>query len=38
LSEVIDVTRKGEGKVQAAVEYFVSDKIVCKDFDAAMKL
>ena len=38
LSNVVDVTRKGDGKVQEAINFFVKDKLVCKDFDMAMKL
>ena len=36
--DIIDVSRKNNGLVQKAVEYFVSDKIVCKDFDTVIKL
>lgn len=34
----IDVSRKNDGLVQKAVDYFVADKIVCKDFDTVIKL
>jgi hypothetical protein len=36
LSDVIDVARKAI--VQKAVDYFVSDKIVCSTFENATKL
>jgi len=38
ISEVIDVTKKNNGQVQRAVDYFVKGKIVCSDFDVAVKL
>ena len=35
---MIDVTRRNNGQVQRAVDYFVRDKIVCTDFDCAIRL
>jgi hypothetical protein len=31
--DIIDVTRRNNGLVQRAVDYFVNDKIVCPSFD-----
>jgi chromosome segregation ATPase len=36
--DVIDVSRKNNGLVQKAVDYFIGDKIVCKDFETVIKL
>jgi hypothetical protein len=36
--DVIDASRKNNGMVQRAVEYFLNDKIVCQNFDIAIKL
>lgn len=38
LSAVIDVTRRNNGMVQRAVDYFTADKLVCPDFDTVAKL
>ena len=38
LINVIDVTRRNNGLVQKAVDYFVGDKLVCPDFDTVTKL
>lgn len=33
VSDIIDVTRRNNGQVQRAADYFIGDKVVCKDFD-----
>ena len=38
IREVIDVSSRNGGQIQKAVDYFVKDKIVCKDFDSMVKL
>ena len=36
--DIIDVNKRNDGLVQRAVNYFVGDKIVCKDFDQVIRL
>ena len=35
--DVIEISRK-HANLERAIKYFVSDKVVCKDFDTAVKL
>ena len=38
VQDIIDVNKRNDGLVQRAVNYFVGDKIVCKDFDQVIRL
>lgn len=38
LVDAVEVTRKHDGLVMKAVEYFVGEKVFCDSFDTAIKL